>query len=115
MPAVNVSVAFAYVNPASAPILPPSLNCTCVSEPAADAADTVALTHALPFHCNNCPLDVPEIVVSVNAANVETTPVKLLPSPAYAVAVKIPLLGLYVNPVSVSRPCVPVAPSTKTG
>ena len=53
--------------------------------------------------------------MSVNAANVETTPVKLLPSPAYAVAVKIPLLGLYVNPVSVSIPCVPVAPSTNVG
>ena len=27
----------------------------------------------------------------------------------------IPVAGLYVNPVSVSNPCVSVAPSTKTG
>ena len=37
-----------------------------------------------------------------------TAPVKL-------VAVKTPLLGLYVNPVSDSKPCDPVAPSTNTG
>ena len=30
-------------------------------------------------------------------------------------AVNIPVAGLYVNPVSVSIPCVPVAPSTKVG
>ena len=29
--------------------------------------------------------------------------------------VRTPVLGLYVNPVSVSIPCVPVAPSTKAG
>ena len=27
----------------------------------------------------------------------------------------VPVLGLYFNPVSVSSPCVPVAPSTNTG
>ena len=37
--------------------------------------------------------------------NVEVTPVE----------VNIPVLGLYVKPVSVSIPCVPVAPSTKAG
>ena len=48
-------------------MLPLSLNCTCVLAPAAAAAPTVAFTQALPFHCNNCPLDVPEIVVSAKA------------------------------------------------
>ena len=38
-----------------------------------------------------------------------TLPVKL---PKTAVVVNIPEDGLYVKPVSVSIPCVPVAPST---
>ena len=41
-----------------------------------------------------------------------TLPVTVLVSP---VDVNIPVDGLYVNPVSVSIPCVPVAPSTKAG
>ena len=40
-------------------------------------------------------------------------PVNADPSPLNFVAVTKPVLGLYVNPVSVSIPCVPVAPSTK--
>ena len=36
-------------------------------------------------------------------------------APVNCVAARIPELGLYVNPVSVSIPCVPVAPSTKAG
>ena len=35
--------------------------------------------------------------------------------PSCPAVVKSPELGLYVNPVSVSRPCVPVAPSTNVG
>ena len=35
--------------------------------------------------------------------------------PVNCVDVITPVLGLYVKPVSVSAPCVPVAPSTKTG
>ena len=41
-----------------------------------------------------------------------TSPVN---APVNCVAVIIPLEGLYVRPVSVSIPCVLVAPSTKTG
>ena len=36
-------------------------------------------------------------------------------APTKTVEVSVPELGLYVNPVSVSIPCVPVAPSTKVG
>ena len=43
------------------------------------------------------------------------TPVNAEPSPENLSAVRRPVLGLYVNPVSVSAPCVPVAPSTNTG
>ena len=42
-------------------------------------------------------------------------PVSPEPSPVNLVEVRFPVLGLYVNPVSVSAPCEPVAPSTKTG
>ena len=42
-------------------------------------------------------------------------PVSPEPSPVNLVDVRLPVLGLYVNPVSVSAPCEPVAPSTKTG
>ena len=41
-----------------------------------------------------------------------TLPVRL---PVKAVEVRTPVLGLYVSPVSVSMPWVPVAPSTKVG
>ena len=53
----------------------------------------------------------PEIAMFLNAL----TPVRSEPLPANDTAVNAPVLGLYVNPVSVSAPCVPVAPSTKTG
>ena len=42
-------------------------------------------------------------------------PVSPEPSPVNFVDVRLPVLGLYVNPVSVYAPCFPVAPSTKTG
>ena len=42
-------------------------------------------------------------------------PVRDEPSPVNFVAVRLPVLGLYVKPVSVSAPCAPVAPSTNTG
>ena len=35
--------------------------------------------------------------------------------PSCPAVVKSPVLGLYVKPVSVSSPCVPVAPSTNVG
>ena len=47
-------------------------------------------------------------VYSINAVCMEVVPCTLR-------AVTWPVLGLYVNPVSVSAPCVPVAPSTNTG
>ena len=72
--------------------------------------------------------DVPPIVRAVaNAVAVAALPVhepddpEVLPVtlpvrlPVKAVEVKTPVLGLYVRPVSVSMPCVPVAPSTNVG
>ena len=44
-PTVNASVVLLYVKPESPPITPPSLNCTCVSLPAAEAAVTVTFSH----------------------------------------------------------------------
>ena len=56
---------------------------------------------------------VPPVTV---AAVPEALPVTLpVTAPVNCVPVNTPVLGLYVNPVSVSAPCEPVAPSTKTG
>jgi hypothetical protein len=54
---------------------------------------------------------VPKLVTLACAA-VCKVPVK---APEKPVAVIKPVEGLYVKPVSVSKPCVPVAPSTNTG
>jgi hypothetical protein len=53
--------------------------------------------------------------VTVNAVP-EALPVTLpVNGPLNPAAVNKPVLGLYVRPVSVSIPCVPVAPSTNVG
>ena len=55
--------------------------------------------------------DVPPIVLAVaSVVAVVALPVK---APAKPTDVNNPVEGLYVRPVSVSIPCVPVAPSTK--
>ena len=62
--------------------------------------------------------DTPPIVLALaNAVDVPdafpvTLPVK---APAKAVEVNKPVEGLYVKPVSISAPCVPLVPSTNTG
>ena len=50
-------------------------------------------------------------LVAVSALPV-TSPVRF---PVTEVVDKTPVLGLYVSPLSVSAPCVPVAPSTNNG
>ena len=48
----------------------------------------------------------------------DATPGRLVndaPEPENTAAVNVPEFGLYDNPVSVSAPCVPVAPSTNNG
>ena len=55
---------------------------------------------------------IPIVLPVANAVAVEALPDT---APVNCVAVRMPELGLYVNPVSVSIPCVPVAASTKVG
>ena len=57
-------------------------------------------------------LSLSVIVTVVATVATSAVPVK---APVKFVDVRIPEDGLYVNPVSVSIPCVPVAPSTKVG
>ena len=58
------------------------------------------------------PVVLPEVPEVLPVTFPVTFPVN---APTNIVEVNVPVLGLYVNPVSDSKPCVPVAPSTKTG
>ena len=60
---------------------------------------------AAPVTVAAVPLVLPVTLPVILPVNVAVTPV----------VVNIPVLGLYVKPVSLSAPCEPVAPSTNTG
>ena len=104
---VNNPLLGLYVSPVSVstPCVPvaPSTNAMYVVSSVLLLALTVTLVASVAVAA--FPVQLPELPLVLPV----TFPVKL---PVTDVTVNSPVLGLYVNPVSVSIPCVPVAPST---